>query len=69
MSLKSEFDSVYEMLCDKLYKPGAVSYKEVLGNAKEAEEIWNELVELKWQIDGKLKYATKTICSKLKIKY
>ena len=69
MGSKSEFDNAYEMLCEKLYTTGAVSYKEVSSNSKEAEEILNELVELKGQVDGKLKYAARTIYSKLKIRY
>jgi hypothetical protein len=67
--LKDEFDNAYEMLCDKLYKAGAYAYKDVPGGDGEAEDIIKDLVELKGQVDSKMKYHVRTIYKKLKIEY
>ena len=69
MSLKAEFDNAYEMLCEKLYKRGAVSYKEIRGSGKEAEELQDELLDVKRQVDSRVKYLCRVIYSKLKIEY
>jgi hypothetical protein len=66
---KDEFDTAYEMLCDELYKAGGYAYKDMPGGDGEAEDSINDLVELKGQVDSKMKYHVRTIYKKLRIKY
>ena len=68
MKSKEEFDNAYKMLCEKLYLPGGVFYKEIVGIDREAEEIRDELFDVKRQIDKKLRYYNKLIYETLKIK-
>lgn len=69
MSLKQEFDNAYSMLCDKLYTSGAVSYKDKIQGGNEAEEILDELMDMKTHADNKMKYLVRTIYKKLKVEY
>jgi len=67
--IKEEFDNAYSMLEDKLYKCGAYNYKELKGYGDEADKILLELIELKGQVDSRMKYFIRTIYKKLKIEY
>lgn len=69
MSLKVEFDNAYSMLCDKLYKQGGYCYKEIQGKSDEAEELIDDLIEMKIHADSKMKYLIRTIYKELNIKY
>ena len=63
-----EFEIAYSMLCDKLYKAGGVSYKHFRGTVHEAEDIFSDLLDLKKDIDSTLRYATREIYRKLKLR-
>ena len=64
--IKEEFDIAYSALCDKLYKPGGIRYKRFRGSSKEAEDIFEDLRELKSIIDGEMKFSIKEIYRKVK---
>lgn len=57
------------MLCEKLYLMGGVTYKELKGDGTEAEKIRNEVIELKEQVDARLRGSVREIYRKLKIEY
>ena len=67
MNLKDEFDNAYSMLCEKLYLKGGVSYKEMQGSSGEADKLQDELLDVKRQVDARLKYLCRTIYKKLKM--
>lgn len=69
MSIKDEFDNAYSMLCEKIYQTGGVSYKEMAGSSKEAEELQDALLDVKRQVDSRLKYLCRIIYKKLRIEY
>jgi hypothetical protein len=65
---KDEFEIAYSMLCDKLYKPGGLSFKRFKGTSREAEDILSDLLDLKRDIESTFRYATKEIYRMLKLK-
>ena len=69
MTYKEKFDDAYEMLCDKLYLAGGMSYKDIKGSGEEAEKIKNDLIECKKKIDGGLIGLYRKIYRELKIEY
>lgn len=64
----ADFNTAYEMLCDMCYTKGGVTYKESPGSSVEAEELQDDLLEGKMQVDSGIKRITRSIYKMLKVK-